>query len=72
MKQRKDERMQIYLHNLTNETPFCINCKHFYRHYQDNLKPMNCGHCCYPRLKMRECYGTCEQFTNKHQGGKQS
>lgn len=61
----KSERCKQYFYNLTQDTPFCINCQHFYRHYQKNGRPLECGHCVYPRLKTRETYDTCPNFENK-------
>lgn len=65
------ERLVIYCHNLTQETPFCINCKHFYQHYRKDGWPFNSGHCCFPRLKLRRDYDTCEHFENKHDPGRE-
>lgn len=62
----KSERCKQYFYNLTQDTQFCINCQHFYRHYQRNGRPFECGHCVYPRLKMRETYATCSHFENKY------
>lgn len=64
------ERREAYYWNLTKETPLCINCKHFHQHYQRNGRPFNSGHCCFPRLKLRKDYDTCEHFENKHDPGK--
>lgn len=59
------ERRDVYYYNLTPETPFCINCKHFIRHYMKHGIPYDCGHCCEPRLKNRRVYDTCEKFEKK-------
>lgn len=64
-----NERLTIYCHSLTPETPFCVNCSHFFQHYQRNGKPFNSGHCCFPRLKLRKDYDTCGYFENKPNGG---
>lgn len=37
-------------------TPTCKTCKHFTQHYtldEQTCMPVDCGHCCYPRLKKR-------------------
>lgn len=60
------ERMRKYIWNLTEETPFCINCTHFYRHYLQSGKALDCGHCVFPRVKDRKAYDTCEHFQNKY------
>lgn len=59
------ERMEIYFYELTAETPVCINCKHYYRHYLEDGRPLLYGHCRFPRLKPRKAYDTCGHFEQK-------
>lgn len=71
------ERVHQYYWNLTPETPFCINCKHFHRHYvlgswhHGRYTPIDCGHCVFPRMKERKAYDTCEHFKNKNESRKE-
>ena len=43
---------------MEEEQKSCETCRHFYRHYIHwsgrQYRPLNCGHCAYPRLKDRE------------------
>lgn len=59
------DRKLLYLTGLTPETPLCVNCRHFYQHYNQKGKPVMCGHCVYPRLKTRMPYDTCDKFQRK-------
>ena len=64
----KLERRDTYYWNLTPETPLCINCKHFYRHYvwaQGKYTPIDSGHCAFPRLKLREAYDQCNECSRR-------
>lgn len=63
------ERQEIYFHGSTDGAALCANCKHFYPHYLNTgvygYRPANSGHCCYPRLKLRRAYDTCEKFERR-------
>lgn len=59
------ERKALYQTQLTSETPLCVNCQHFYQHYNENGQAVQCGHCAYPRVKTRMPYDTCGQFQRK-------
>lgn len=54
----------------------CTNCAHYYQHYtrmQDihywetihGFTPVNCGHCVYPRIKLRRPDDTCQNFERR-------
>ena len=46
----------------------CCTCIHFYQHYGKGKKKyhlVDCGHCCYPRLKTRKTDQTCEHWKGK-------
>ena len=60
-----NERLEIYYYSLQADTPMCINCKHFYRHYTEYGRAMECGHCAYARVKWKKTYDTCENFERK-------
>jgi len=39
------------------DTPSCKTCEHFIQHYyldEQYCTTVDCGHCCYPRLKYRK------------------
>ena len=43
----------------------CCNCVHYFQHYGKRKRGyhvLNCGHCCYPRLKTRRPDQTCENW----------
>ena len=73
MAMTKRERMKLYYWDRTEEAALCINCRHFYRHYilereEGHIgycRPIDCGHCSFPRLKERRAYDTCEHFQKK-------
>ena len=53
-------------YKIFKEEEVCANCKHFYPHYGPRgAYVINCGHCCYPRLKHRKLNNTCEYFEKK-------
>ncbi len=59
----KGERRNLYFSSdMTVDTPLCINCKHFYRHYLKCGYELIWGHCVYPRIKSRLAFDTCEHF----------
>ena len=47
----------------------CINCKHYMLHYitidGKVCEPCNCGHCKYPRLKIRKPEDSCGNFERR-------
>lgn len=63
------ERRETYYWAMSADAPLCANCKHFYLHYlphgEYDFRPANSGHCCYPRLKLRRVYDTCEHFESR-------
>lgn len=64
------ERLNVFVHQMTPETPFCANCKNYYPHYikesyNGRYEPIFAGHCVYPRMKARRAYDTCEHFRNR-------
>lgn len=59
------ERKVLYQTRLTPETPLCVNCQHFYQHYNEKGQAVKCGHCDYPRVKTRMPYDTCGDFQRK-------
>ncbi len=67
MRMTTSERRSIFIHSLTPDTPMCVNCVHYYEHYSKDGYRFSMGHCCYPRLKPRRDYDTCEYFQT--QGG---
>lgn len=60
-----NERRAIYCHNLTVETPLCVNCAHYYPHFSENGYPFSSGHCVFPRIKLRRAYDACAHFKAK-------
>ena len=44
----------------------CGGCRHFHRHYvkwgDDGYRPVDYGHCVYPRLKKRRTDETCPHW----------
>lgn len=62
----KRQRMHIYMDELTDDTPFCINCRYFVRHYvlqrRNTYRAINDGHCTHKRLKRCLSYDCCEYF----------
>ena len=58
-------RKMLYQTQLTSETPLCVNCQHFYQHYNEKGQTVQCGHCDYPRIKTRMPYDTCNHFQRK-------
>ena len=77
----KAERQDIYINHLTPDTPMCVNCGNWHRHwrpveppteykrkdwYLGVFAPLVSGHCCYPRLKARMAYDTCEHFSKQN------
>ena len=60
------KRRELCYWSLTPELPLCVNCEHYYQHYQQNGEPFASGHCCFPRLKLRKDYDTCEHFKQKN------
>ena len=70
------ERRFIFLHSLQRDTPFCVNCVYFVRHYifsqSMRYEPLQLGHCIHgKRPKNTRAYDECTHFSNKHeaQGG---
>ena len=63
----KLEREHMYS-QLTPEMELCINCTHFHRHYHENGRPFDSGHCSFPRSKLKRAYDTCDRFDNKNGG----
>ena len=61
----KSERYSIYAHCLTPETPMCVNCAHYYPHFRQDGYSFECGHCGYPRIKLRYAYDACGNFIIK-------
>lgn len=59
------ERKLLYQMHLTPETPLCVNCQHFYQHYNEKGQTVQCGHCDYPRVKTRMPYDVCANFEGK-------
>lgn len=47
-------------------TQACINCAHFYQHYNRDGERIYCGTCCYPRLKPRKVYDSCGRFCSRY------
>lgn len=50
----------------------CANCTHYCQHYvrapfwqHGQYGPCDCGHCTYPRMKIRKTGDTCEKFEFK-------
>lgn len=59
------ERKTLYDTRLTPEAPLCVNCRHFYQHYNGKGQRVRCGHCDYPRVKTRMPYDICDHFQRK-------
>ena len=59
------ERKILYVTHLTPEAPLCVNCRHFYRHYNAKGQRVRCGHCDYPRVKTRMPYDICGHFQRR-------
>lgn len=59
------ERKELLHTRLTPETPLCINCQHFYQHYNAKGHQVQCGHCDYPRVKTRMPYDICGHFQRR-------
>lgn len=52
----------------TEETTACFNCKHFVTHYthvDGFMILLHCGHCVYPKMKIRTLTDTCEHFASR-------
>lgn len=67
------ERRSLFLHNLQKETPFCVNCEYFIRHYIFSrdlcFEPLHMGHCTQgKRTKNTRVYDECAHFSNKNHG----
>ena len=67
-----NERRDLYYWNLTPDAALCTNCKHFIRHYIKggpmhtvSMVSLDCGHCVFPRTKLRKAYDICGYFQNK-------
>lgn len=60
-----NERREIFCHSLTEYTPMCVNCAHYYPHFSADGYSLGSGHCVYPRIKLRRAYDTCKYFRNK-------
>lgn len=66
------ERRNVFVHQMTTETPFCVNCVYYYPHYiresrSGRYTPIYSGHCVHPRMKPRKAYDTCENFKNRRE-----
>ena len=59
------ERKILYDTHLTPEAPLCVNCRHFYQHYNAKGQRVRCGHCDYPRVKTRMAYDICGHFRRR-------
>ena len=59
------ERKILYDTHLTPEAPLCVNCRHFYQHYNAKGQRVRCGHCYYPRVKTRMPYDICGHFQRR-------
>ena len=54
-----------YMISIAPHLPVCANCRFFLRHYLVDGRPLECGHCTYPRLKDRKTYDYCDNFEGK-------
>lgn len=60
-------RTQRYLcYEAEEDTRMCGTCAHFHRHYTRLGHPMNCGHCAYPRMKLRNETDDCANWAKAH------
>ena len=59
------ERKILYDTHLTPEAPLCVNCRHFYQHYNAKGQRVQCGHCDDPRVKTRMPYDICRHFQRR-------
>lgn len=59
------EKIQYARWGIMLDTKACANCKHFYQHYTKCGDLFVSGHCCYPRMKPRKVWDTCERFQEK-------
>lgn len=58
----KRECVDLYFWDLRPDSPLCVNCKHFHRHFLYGGRPLMSGHCVYPRIKTRDVFETCNNF----------
>lgn len=63
-----------YLQAYEPETICCANCAHFVQHYfkikvsgEEWLGRTYCGHCMYPRTKIKRSTESCEHFRRKEE-----
>ena len=63
------ERMIEYTEHLTNEARMCKNCRHFHQHYTIDGEEIYCGHCVYPRSKIRAPHDCCGYFESRYRFG---
>lgn len=62
----EQERFYAFGHWEMKTTPMCATCAHYCQHYAE-CRPgvfhvVNCGHCMYPRLKMRKPHNLCDHY----------
>ena len=62
MRNPANERYTI---TIAPHLPVCANCCFLIRHYLKNGQPLECGHCTEPRIKNRNSYDYCANFTKK-------
>lgn len=64
-----------YVQSYEPETICCANCAHFVQHYfkmpvegGEKMMRAYCGHCMYPRTKVRRSVESCGNFQKKEEG----
>ncbi len=60
-----DEKWYSFLLRMTDDRLWCANCRFFYQHYLKDGRPLEWGHCVYPKVKARRTCDHCGHFQSK-------